>query len=335
MSSLRTSLLALVVLLPASPSFADPVHKSTAAPPWADTAGKARAPALQSDASVADFAIKGAYHDCGAMAGGNPGPRDIAGHEPKAAGSYPVFIYLTGTLMKFNGPEAQRITQEMAKRGFVAAEVEYDNSAYPYCRSMSAKAKCIFDGKSKASAVSQVCAREKADCARGIVVSGFSQGANLAALSRNENENVRAAYLMGHGDKALNQFDVSRCADDATTVLAPSQLRSVNGEADLFFGTALAGVRKQLQKVVGVQCPEATHCEQTDGSGWFIVESKELEDGAADHCYFLNKANTYCSTYDGLDPTWEKGAEPWSLRPNLDWLASQVSGTDKLSKASK
>lgn len=140
---------------------------------------------------------------------------------------------------------------------------------------------------------------------------------------------------MGHGDKALNGFDVSRCADDATTALAPAQMRSVNGEADLFFGAALAGVRKQLQKVVGVQCPEATQCEQPNGSGWFIIGSKELKDGAADHCYFLNKANTYCSTYEGLDAGWASGSDPWSVTPNLDWLASQVAETGTLTAATK
>ena len=294
------------------------------------------APAIQPDASIADFALNAAYSDCGPMESGTkPRPRDIVGHEPRAAGSYPVFIYLTGTLMKFNGPEAQRLTHGMAKRGFVAAAVDYDNAAYPYCPTMNAKAKCIFDGKSNTSALSKVCARAKADCSRGVVVAGFSQGANLAALSRNENENVRAAYLMGHGDRALNGLDVSRCADDANTVLAPNQMRSVNGEADLFFGNALSGVRKQLQKVVGVQCPEGTQCEQPNGSGWFIIGNKDLQDGAADHCYFLNKANAYCSAYEGVDPIWEKGRESWSMGPNLDWLANQIAGPQKLSKASK
>jgi dienelactone hydrolase len=335
MSSLRHALLVLALVIPATQAQADPVHQSKTRLPWEVGTAKAPPP-LQSDAFVANFVLKAAYRDCGSMEGGkNPGPRDIAGFEPKAAGSFPVFIFVTGTLMKFNGPEAQLLTREMAKRGFVSAAVDYDNSAYPYCPAMNAKAKCIFDGASKTSAVSQVCAREKADCSKGIVVSGFSQGANLAALSRNHDERVRAAYLMGHGDRALNGLDVSRCADDATTLLTPSQMRSVSGEADLFFGAATAGVRKQLQKVVGVQCPDATHCEQADGSGWFIVGNKELRDGTADHCYFLNKANTYCSSYDGLDPIWEKGNQPWSIAPNLDWLASQIAAPPTLTKTSK
>jgi hypothetical protein len=193
----------------------------------------------------------------------------------------------------------------MAKRGFLAVAVDYDNAAYPYCPAMNAKAKCLFDESAKTSALAQICANDRADCARGIVVSGFSQGANLAALSRNHAEHVRAAYLMGHGDRALNGLDVARCADDAATTLAPSQMRSVSGESDLFFGGSLAGVRKQLQRVVGVVCEDAAQCEQRDGSGWIIAGNGELADGAADHCYFFHKANTYCSTYEGFDPGWE------------------------------
>ncbi|MFT3928435.1 MAG: hypothetical protein QM778_38255 [Myxococcales bacterium] len=313
----------LAVLIPGATSFADPPAGSRGKP-WEAGAEAQRAPALTADAKLARFTMQAAYRDCVANESEKSSARDISGFEPKPEGKYPVFVYLTGTLMKFNGPEAQLITHEMAKRGFVAAAVDYDNSAYPYCPAMTAKAKCIFDASAKTSALSQLCARAKADCTRGIVVAGFSQGANLAALSGNAHPQVRAAYLMGHGDRALNSIDVSRCADDASTSLAPRALRSVNGEADLFFGGNRAGVRKQLQKVVGAQCPDATRCEQADGSGWVIIENRELADGSADHCYFFNKANTYCSSYDGLDPAWQSGRQPWALAPNLDWLARQV-----------
>lgn len=116
-----------------------------AEPPWRTPKAMASAAAVPvpSHPSLVTFSMEAAYHDCGAMPGqDHPGPRDIAGYEPKREGKYPVFIYLTGTLMRFNGPEAKLMTSEMAKRGFVAAAVDYDNTAYPYCPTLSAKAKC-------------------------------------------------------------------------------------------------------------------------------------------------------------------------------------------------
>lgn len=310
---------------------AQSVRSSEKAPPW-ETRAPAQHPgqALATDPSLVPIRMPAAYEDCAAPKAGPPqarksaAPRDIAGFAPKAAGAYPVFVYLTGTLMKFNGPEAQFLTSEMAKRGFFAVAVDYDNAAYPYCPGMAAKAKCIFDESSNTSAVAQICAQDQADCSKGIVVAGFSQGANLAALSGNSHSLVKAAYLLGHGDRALNGLDVSRCSDDAHTSLSPVQMRSVSGESDMFFGGDAAGVKKQLQKVVGLSCDDPLVCSAENGSGFHVLVNDGLQDGSADHCYFLHKANVYCSTYEGLDAGWQHGAAPWAATFNLDWLAKQA-----------
>jgi hypothetical protein len=251
--------------------------------------------------------------------------KTIVGSEPSDAGTFPVFIYLTGTAMPFNGADAQPFIQEMAARGFVAATVQYDNAAYPTCNLMTKKASCIYNGSSATSAISKLCSRTKADCSKGVVVSGFSQGANLSALAKNYDTRVRAGYLLGHGDKAAGLIDVSSCADDARTALLPSQMRSINGENDEFFGNNANGVRQQLQKVVGVSCPGSWSCIQADGSGWQMVRPSELADGTANHCYYYLNGDRSCQTNTGYDPTWRNGSSPWSLGPSLDWLVSRTS----------
>jgi hypothetical protein len=250
--------------------------------------------------------------------------RTITGSEPSDAGTYPVFIYLTGTSMPFNGPDAQPFVQEMAARGFVSATVQYDSGSYPTCSLMTKKASCIFNGGSTSSAISVLCARAKADCSKGVVVSGFSQGANLAALAKNYDARVRAGYFIGHGDKASGIIDVSSCADNAKTMLLPSQMRSINGENDEFFGGNANGVRTQLQKVVGVSCSGSWNCLQADGSGWQMVRATELSDRTANHCYYFQNGNRACTSNNGFDPTWRDGSSSWSLGPSLNWLVSRT-----------
>jgi len=250
--------------------------------------------------------------------------RSMVGAEPTDPGTFPVFVYLTGTNMPFNGPDAQPFVQDMAARGFVAATVQYDSSSYPTCSLMTKKASCIFNAGSANSAISQLCGRAKADCGKGVVVSGFSQGANLAALAKNYDARVRAGYMIGHGDKASGIIDVSSCADNANTVLLPSQMRSINGENDEFFGGNASGVRQQLQKVVGVSCAGSWNCLQADGSGWQMVRASEVADGTANHCYYFQNGNRACTSNNGFDLTWRTGSSSWSLGPSLDWLAGRT-----------
>jgi hypothetical protein len=251
--------------------------------------------------------------------------RNIVGAEPVDAGTFPVFIYLTGTDMPFNGADAQPFVQDMAARGFVAATVQYDSSSYPTCGLMTKKASCLFNGSSANSAVSKLCARAKADCSKGVVVSGFSQGANLAALSKNYDARVRAAYLIGHGNRAGGFIDVSSCADDSRTTLLPSQMRSINGENDEFFGSNANGVRTQLQRVVGVSCAGSYNCLQADGSGWQMVRTTDVADRTANHCYFYQNGNRACTSHNGYDNGWRTGTASWQLGPSLDWLKGRTS----------
>jgi hypothetical protein len=250
--------------------------------------------------------------------------RNAAGHEPSAPGRYPLFVYLTGTSMRFDGAEAHKITEEMALRGFVSVSLEYENRVYAYCNGFRTKAACIFGKSGSESALSKLCARPNVDCARGIVVAGFSQGANLAAMSRNYDARVAGALLLGHGNKAARAMDSTQCQAAAATALEADQTRAIDGEHDAFFGDTLEGVRKQLEIVSGHSCGAVESCLKPDGSGWYIVRDAQLKDHTADHCYFFDSADGYCAKFKGLDANWVEGKEPWSLGPNLDWLAGKV-----------
>jgi hypothetical protein len=291
---------------------------------WNDDAHGAPVDAIEQALSTPTaFSAAAAYK--GYLRGSCSTAYDIAGYEPAEAGTYPVFIYLTGTSMPFNGLDATTLNRAMAQRGFVAATVQYDNTTYPLtCSMMTGKANCVFNANSSTSAVSAICARAKADCSKGIVVSGFSQGANMASLAKNYDSRMHAAYLIGHGGKGASGINLQSCLQDSATAFAPSEGRAVDGDHDQYFGTTPDGVRTQLQIAMGVSCPGAWNCLQADGSGWYMVQPAQLVDGSADHCYFYNGANSTCSTFNGLDSNWANNATAWEMNPDLDWLDSRV-----------
>jgi hypothetical protein len=280
---------------------------------------------VHADGSVRPLKLTGVYQDQRSASGEcmRGKARDGTGHEPSASGRHPLFIYLTGTTLPYDAGETLKITEEMAKRGFVAISLGYDNGAYAYCNGMQQKAHCIFGEERTQSALSHLCKRSNVDCGAGIVVSGFSQGANLASLAKNFDARVRGAYLLGHGHRAGNFMDVTACMEDKATAFGAGEVRSVNAEGDGFFGQNATGVKAQLEVVLGVHCKEDT-CLAEDGSGFAMVHNADLKDGKADHCYFFHAADGRCAGYAGFDPAWEKGHAAWALGPSLDWLASRV-----------
>ena len=248
----------------------------------------------------------------------------IFGYEPTTSGTYPVFVYVTGTTMPFKGPEAMALIQDMAARGFVAATVEYDNLLYPLeCGLMQARARCIYNKNSFDSAISRICGRSKAACStKGIVVSGFSQGANIGSLAKNYDSRVRAAYLIGHGGIGALNLPLQGCLQASANDFANNQMRVINGENDGFFGGDPDGVRNQLQIATGVSCPGSWNCLQPDGSGWAMVRASELADGTADHCYYYVNGGLTCAPAP-IDPAWS-GSAAWARPADLNWLASKA-----------
>jgi hypothetical protein len=100
-------------------------------------------------------------------------------------------------------------------------------------------------------------------------------------------------------------------------------MRVVDGDHDGFFGSNPDGVRSQLELATSYNCA-GWNCIQPDGSGWYMVQGSELQDGNADHCYFYSNANSTCSSFTNIDPGWDTGASVWEKNPDLDWLVSHA-----------
>ena len=109
---------------------------------------------------------------------------NISGREPTTVGKYPVFLYMVGTTESYTNASATAAVQGMANRGYVAATIQYNSGSFGSCSQIGGKARCIFDPTTAASAVSRLCSRAQADCSKGIVVAGFSQGSVIAGCRR-------------------------------------------------------------------------------------------------------------------------------------------------------
>jgi hypothetical protein len=235
-------------------------------------------------------------------------------YEPVAAGRYPVMTYTVGTGGIYDVDEGRTVAMEMAKRGFVAASVEYDSLDLDVlfsCEPLFGNSSCVY-GQQAESAVSTLCGEAKADCSRGVVTGGMSQGAALATLAQNYNPNVQAAWVMGFGG-------ITIAGTTCAWVLPQDRLRIVDGtEQD----------QANLETITG--CSSATHdCFRANGSGWYIVQDSELESDHSGHCYYIAPEKdggvVGCTNFppNGFDPGWAPPSTlTWSLDTDLNWLAT-------------
>jgi hypothetical protein len=250
----------------------------------------------------------------------------LFGREPGGEGKYPVFVYLVGTGGIYNGTEAAVFVQQMADRGFVAASAEYDSIFGWDATALDSKSRCVFSPVLTTSAVTKLCARARADCTKGIVVTGFSQGAFLTARSKNHDARVRAAYNIGFNEDLVpaSYFDPTAPGPTGTRALPADRLRIVNG-SNIETSTQRDQAKAQLNTLTASSCAlSANSCLREDGSGWYLVQNSEVLDGVADHCYFHGGGG--CSNTPAFDPAWlPPNRLPWSLATNLDWLAHHCS----------
>jgi hypothetical protein len=286
----------------------------------------AAAASASSAQSVATRGFTGSYVPFNPWLNQCLGTGGVIGREPEAPSRYPVFVYLTGTGGVYDGTEPTIFLNEMARRGFVAASVEYDTLVGVGPQALDAKSGCIFDGGRATSAVAGLCARARADCTRGILVAGFSQGAYIAARSQNHERQVRGVYALGLNDLVVppDHFAVTSPPPTGIRSLPSSRLRIVNGSGWSDEQADQEGMREQLNALTGSSCGlTANRCLSASGSGWYIVQDAEVTDGEADHCYFHGSGE--CSFAPTFEPAWRPPASaPWSLRSNLDWLAAQL-----------
>ena len=239
------------------------------------------------------------------------------------SGPYPVFIWTPGTLELYNDALSNLFISQMASRGFLAATVSYDygtdSSGVKDCRDYTERAQGVFDVSRSTSAAAVLCALSNADCGKGIVTSGVSQGGFLSVLARNYAPNVKATYALSMSDYNKNTgVSSSSCVDKQYTAIPANRLTIVNGASDPLF----AGPQS-LENVSGYTCPDgATQCWSPDnsGAGWYIVQDSQVKSALAGHCYFLMNG---CGVIEQGDPDWMPPSSfNWSLATNLNWLAT-------------
>jgi hypothetical protein len=236
-------------------------------------------------------------------------------------GPYPVFMFAPGSFETYTDSLAMAFVSQMAARGFLAATVQYNNNeSVQTCSTYTPRAQGIYDVNRSTSAARVLCSLSQANCSKGIVTSGISQGGFMAVLAGNYNPNVKAAYALTMSDFALNANISYPCVDKPTTVIPANRLTIVNGVADPLFGG-----QQPVENVSGYTCPSgSTQCWSPDGNGagWYIVQNSQNKNGIAGHCYFMDVRNPTSCVGIG-DPSWLPPAGyNWSLGSNLDWLAT-------------
>lgn len=242
------------------------------------------------------------------------------GYQPAASSGerFPLFLYFVGTEFvpgdasaTYASDAALKVTEAMARRGFVALSVEYDNDAIAWLSDHQNQLACLFDGGKPASLIARACALPNVDCDAGIATWGHSQGAYVAHMAHNREPRVSAVWATGYGG-------------DATSTLPPDRLRVVNGEAD----AGDNGTAAKLEMITGMtadECNDPDQCLRDDGSGWIIVRKSQLalpDASSADHCWFDRQSCSAGTVV--LEPTWIDPASDraYALEANADWIAS-------------
>lgn len=245
---------------------------------------------------------------------------ETLGYQPAdTTTAHPLFLYFAGTVFaKFDlsasreSPAALRVVEAMARRGFVALSVGYDNGVLAWASDHRNQLQCLFDQENPESLLGTACALPQVDCDFGIATWGHSQGAFVGEGAASFDARVRAVWTTGYGG-------------DGGTTFPRERLRVVNGEADGNNGSAAT-----LRAIAGLaesECPDPDQCLRADGSGFIIVRKSALampEQSTADHCWFDRQR---CADPLMLEPNWIDPAsdKSFALETNADWVASTTS----------
>jgi hypothetical protein len=245
----------------------------------------------------------------------------IHGAEPATEGEYPVFIYTVGAFGTYDSISALAWIDYIASRGFVAATVEYPNGPRPGCAALREKAAGIYSGPDSAIAV--LCGRARANCLKGIVTAGHSQGSAMAMLAADYDSRVRAALALGTGvDLVGPGLNHQACLADER-MLPSDAVRAVNGESDATYGGTMLD---QLDLLTGMTCAAGTRCLRANGSGWILARDSEVTDGLADHCYMgvVPSGESGSGCLYPSDSVWLSADVVWGRRAGGDFLQSFV-----------
>lgn len=268
-------------------------------------------------------------------------PKPTVGYIPAgpATAKYPVHIFLTGTGGAYAEDAALKLIAETAAKGYLSFTVAYDNSGWELlakysCTSMHIRGGCIFSGAQ--SALGKICAHKNADCSKGVIVSGVSQGGILATLARDHDARIRAALAFAIGDYGktypIDGLPVAitanwSCLDNGVRKLPSNKLRVVTGASDDLFGATEAGVRAQLARITGLNACTGQSCltGYGNGSGYYLVKGTDLVKAGttspptAEHCFMKEFNNCGAPAFNWY---FECSNKPWAYHDAYDWLMS-------------
>jgi dienelactone hydrolase len=226
--------------------------------------------------------------------------------EPAAFGKYPVAIVTVGTFGSITAPAYQELAKEFGRQGFVAIVVDYNTwenilEPIPMGR-VKAKANCTYRSSRPESVMTKVCARAKADCNKGIVTSGHSQGGAMALLGYDYDSRIDVTHVWGTGN-------------DVPFTMPKSKIRVIAGETDRKLKTPA-----DLNAMTGLKCTDQWECFiGPNGNGWRRVKNDEVTDRDADHCFTTNDGCGGPIDVKALD-----ASKNWSYPANVTWLKNFV-----------
>ena len=259
----------------------------------------------------------------------------IYGAKPVAAGDYPVLIYLHGATADWSGNrEGREFIERAAAQGFIALAPTYKSGGKINERRISRHAYCMFDQNHPNDAMTAICKTADADCTKGVLVAGFSQGGTTALVAKNYNSSVKAVWTLGVSAYIYYKEDIPKDAitiPNGTRLLPNNKLVMNIGQAtDLKTKDLISADLPSLKAISGKDCGNSYECLKADGSGYYIVKNSEIKDGVADHCYWL-RVNSWskglsCTIWPSkFDPGFQPPATTeWSIVRNLEWLRSQL-----------
>lgn len=259
----------------------------------------------------------------------------IYGARPVAAGNYPVLLYVHGTYADWgNNKEGREFVKRAASLGYVAMALTYSSGSSLNDAGLQRHAYCMFDQNHGKDGLTAACAVSGANCSNGVVLTGFSQGAAIAAIAKNYNESVKAVWGIGLSAYIYPSHTVPTNALPSpygTRVLPSDKLVINMGQAsNLFKKDLIAEDLPSLKQLTGVDCAGDYRCLQSNGSGYYVVANTEVADGTADHAYWMqvNKFSkgslSFTLSPKKFDPGFDlPAATDWSLARNLNWLKSQ------------
>jgi hypothetical protein len=249
----------------------------------------------------------------------------IQGKEPSASGKYPVYVHIGGTGETYNGAWASAAVDAAVARGMVAATIQYDNGSFGTCSTIGQRAKCIFNPSNANSAIAKLCSRAKADCSKGIVTGGLSQGSIISVLSKNYDTRIRASMGQGTGSTYTVAYNLQSCMANGNHSQPGDRVRIINGERDMFVGGTAAVARSQGALVTGTSCGLNNECLRSNGSGYIVVSDYQVQDLYADHCFMgLGTYGAQCTGVLAVDAYYQYGSSSWALPATMNWLKGFV-----------